>query len=174
MTPDRLAGINTDVDLTSERVLIVDDDIVWQKFAKLAAIKAGVPADNITIVSSLEEAQTELAQGIYTILLTDNDFYPSPDDRTVTNHLGIRLLEDDKLPKPSICFLITGNGLPEELKTRAAATGAGFLAKPYDVSALRDAIKERVALRDSSICHTEGGKLGMNGRGVHAEVALSS
>jgi DNA-binding NtrC family response regulator len=111
------------------RILFVDDDDALRTTFSMGLEAAGYPVDS---VSSTREALVLLANRVYPLVITDIYL----DERT---GLDVLKAAKDNNPKSAV-IVITGQGTIETVVKATSGGAFEYLAKPFDMSKLLDAV----------------------------------
>ena len=113
------------------RILFVDDDDALRTTFSMGLEAEGYAVDS---VSSTREALVRLANGVYPLVITDIYL----DERT-----GLDVLKAAKDNNPdSAVIVITGQGTIETVVKATSGGAFEYLAKPFDMSKLLDAVRK--------------------------------
>jgi CheY-like chemotaxis protein len=123
----------------SPTVLVVEDDLPVLQMATHILGSAGC---TVLSARSAEEALDAFAQGPDVSLLFSDVVLPGRDGLDLADALVAR--------RPDLRVLITTGQRTADIHARIQRSGHPFLAKPYTANALRDAVRDALALDGGS------------------------
>jgi signal transduction histidine kinase/CheY-like chemotaxis protein len=125
-------------DFTGKRVLLAEDNEMNQMIAEAILTNVGLSVEIACDGTEAVEKMKTAPAGYYDIILMDIQM-PKMDGYEATKQ--IRALEDKK--KASIPIVaVTANAFEEDRQTAMKAGMNGHLAKPYDIPAIMETLKE--------------------------------